>query len=890
MRRNFYHSLYSSKLRLLVIALSLLIGKVAAQTTYTFVYTGSVQTITLPAGGYSIACWGANGGSLSANTATPGMGGYSSGNIVLTAPTTFSIYVGGVGSGGAQPLGGFNSGNSTTKTNITTATGGGGASDVRVLADSYYNRIIVAGGGGGQGTSTGFGGHGGGLSGQNGQGTTNAGVGGSQTAPGLYPAGGDSKPATFGEGGDGPAGTTGGQGGGGWYGGSFGTRTNGGGAGGSGYVLTASSFTPTGYFAANVNYYFTNTVSAQPATTGFVANPDPSGNGRVLITELCQLTLAASGTNSLNPIICSGQSLTLTTNAVSNYSWSTGATSSSLVVAPTTNTVYSLSATTAASCTTVRTISVTVSSGLPSMSISNPSTTVCFGQAVTLSASGALSYTWTNAGVVNGQSFTPAATAVYTVTGENGCGTSVATTTISVAPLAVSAAASSTLVCEGYTSTLTASSAVSNYTWMPGSFTGSMVVVAPNANTIYTVSASDGTCAGTQTVLITTKTTPVITASSTETMICQGETVTLTASGAGSGGTYSWTPGGAGSTISDMPASSTLYAVEGTNTLGCSSQAQQIVVVQLPPNMSVSAVQNKTTICLGQSATLTASGATGYSWVNGPATAGNVVSPSAAVTVYTVIGTHLTNTCVATGTINVVVITPSVAFTPTVNVCLGQAAVLTASGASSYTWNGFPSPGGSYTTTPATNSTISLISLSTLNNVSCSKTSTVLINVNPLPTLSITPTRKDICRKETNTLTVSGASSYTWSPGTSTGSVLVVSPTVSINYTVNAEDANGCENTITYFAIVKTCTGIEENYQEKVLSVFPNPSSGSITIFTEVDLKAELFNNLGEHIQSILLDAGNQHRVVLDNLPTGIYYLKGEDGGMTFSQKILIAK
>src|SRR5690606_2699983 len=177
-----------------------------------------------------------NGGTnASNNTAVAGKGGYSSGTLTLTTATLCYLYVGGIGNGGSQPLGGFNSGNTNTKTNLTGATGGGGASDVRVLLDNLYNRIIVAGGGGGQGNTSGSGGNGGGLVGQNGQGNVaNVGQGGTQTAAGLYPAGNDAKPATFGEGGDGPSGTTGGQGGGGWYGGSFGTRTNGGGAGGSG--------------------------------------------------------------------------------------------------------------------------------------------------------------------------------------------------------------------------------------------------------------------------------------------------------------------------------------------------------------------------------------------------------------------------------------------------------------------------------------------------------------------------------------------------------------------------------------------------------------------------------------------------------------------------------
>ncbi len=477
---------------------------------------------------------------------------------------------------------------------------------------------------------------------------------------------------------------------------------------------------------------------------------------------------------------------------------------------------------------------------------------------------------------------------MYTVSGSNGCGTSTAVTSITVAPLAVTAAASSTLVCQGYTSTLTATSAVSNYTWEPGTISGSVAVVAPLANTIYTVSASDGTCAGTQTVLVTTKVTPTISSSTSNTMICLGETVTLTATGAGTGGTYSWTPGGSGSSIVASPATSTLYMVIGTNSLGCSAQSQTAVVVSLPPNMSVSAVLNKTLICNGQSATLTASGATGYSWVNGPATAGNTVSPTSALTVYTVNGTHATNTCVATRTIGVAVITPSVTYSSSLNVCAGKDAILTASGASSYTWNGFPTPSGSYTTTPTASTGATLITITTVNNVSCPKTYTAFINVNTLPTLSVTPKRVEICRKETNTLTVSGANNYTWTNGTITGSVIIISPSVTTIYTVTGEDANGCETTVFYNAVVKPCTGIDESFADRAIAVFPNPSKGQITIRTELDAQVELSNDLGQHLRTITLDANNNHVITLEDLPPGIYFLKGEVNGLKLSQKIVI--
>ncbi len=71
------------------------------------------------------------------------------------------------------------------------------------------------------------------------------------------------------------------------------------------------------------------------------------------------INIISAGTNSLGAI-CSGNSVTLTTNAVSNYSWSNGSTSNSIVVSPTITTNYSLSATSSIACTGFATSSITV--------------------------------------------------------------------------------------------------------------------------------------------------------------------------------------------------------------------------------------------------------------------------------------------------------------------------------------------------------------------------------------------------------------------------------------------------------------------------------------------------------------------------------------------------
>ena len=94
MKRKIYKLLSGTKKALFALALTL-----SGSTAYsqTFNYTGSMQTISLPAGNYSIQCWGADGGDATNGSApmSGGKGGYSSGVYANPSTATFSIYVGG---------------------------------------------------------------------------------------------------------------------------------------------------------------------------------------------------------------------------------------------------------------------------------------------------------------------------------------------------------------------------------------------------------------------------------------------------------------------------------------------------------------------------------------------------------------------------------------------------------------------------------------------------------------------------------------------------------------------------------------------------------------------------------------------------------------------------
>jgi hypothetical protein len=844
---------------ILSLALIVFSGTAYSQTTYTLNYTGSIQTLTLQAGIYGIKMWGADGGN--SNNSRAGIGGYSQGTLTLASSTTLYIVVGGspiyTGSSGLQP-GGYNGGGS----GYANATGraGGGATHIATLtgvlsalASSTSAVIIVAGGGGGD-QNAGLIGHGGGLSGGGSYPGTQTGSSGS--AAGLF--------GSFGQGGNITA-SYGGGGGGGWYGG--GGNQNNAGSGGSGYIGGV-----------------TNGVTTMSGTTSFVTKPIAAMDGLVIIESLCSVQITSSGSNSLAPAICAGQSVTLTTTAASNYTWSNGnTTSTSIVVSPSSTTSYSIVGTSTANCQAAGNIIVTVNSAAPQLTVTSvPPGSVCLGQSATISASGAVTYTWNNT-ITNGQSFLPTSTQTYVVTGQNGCGTSTAAIALTVAPLPVSILSSPATICYGSTSALSATSAATGYTWQPGGLTGSLTGASPTVTTIYTVAVTDGTCAGTNTVQVAVNPIPTITAVGSSSSICAGDLVNITAFG---GINYTWTPGNQpGSTFSINPNTSIAVNVTGDNSFGCTSSAIWVIIVNASPTINITS--NKTTVCENAQAVLTAAGANTYTWNNNQGQTGTQITVNPSVTsTYSVVGTNTTSGCTGTKTISINVYKPVINTGGPGTICNGAVATLTASGATgNYTWTGGPqSPINLVTPSVTTVYTVSAISSSL--GATCVGTATILVTVNQNPILNASGTNT-ICKGQSTSITVSGASTYTWSNGSNLTSI-TVTPAVTTPYTVNGTDANGCEGSTSISVKVNPCTGIDENSGlQNSISVYPNPNNGEFIIESAGNVSLTITNELGQTVKEINLTDLNDHKVSVTDLSAGIYFIRAE-GDQTINKKIII--
>lgn len=350
----------------------------------------------------------------------------------------------------------------------------------------------------------------------------------------------------------------------------------------------------------------------------------------------------------------------------------------------------------------------------------------------------------------------------------------------------LSASASPNPVCFGSPAVLTGSGA-STYSWHPGGLMGAPTVF-PSTTTTYTVTGIDANgCSNTASVTLAVNTLPTVSASASNTVICNGQTSTLSGTG---GVSYTWEPGNLSGSPVVSPTVTTTYTMTGTDANGCNSTATVVVTVNQLPTVIASAAP--TTICQNVSTSLNASGATTYSWMPGNLSGATVSDMPMATTVYTVTGTDgngCTNTSTTTVNVNVL---PTVTATNNASpICFGFTSGLSATGGVSYAWQPGNLSGSAQTVNPTT-TTVYTMTATDANG--CTNTATTEVVVNQLPPIVITPTLSAICLGFNTTLNVSGASTYAWQPGNLTGSPSV-SPSTQTTYTVTGTDVNGCVST-----------------------------------------------------------------------------------------------
>lgn len=475
---------------------------------------------------------------------------------------------------------------------------------------------------------------------------------------------------------------------------------------------------------------------------------------------------------------CQGGSVTLDAplGVGFTYSWSNGSTSSSITA--TQSGLYTVTVSTGNGCSATVSQQVQVISA-PAPATISPSDTIllCQGSSIQLTASPANNITW-NPGGQTTASITVNTNGTYTVTTTNSSGcTSVSQPVVVqvVPPPSPTITASGPLsFCQGGSVTLTSNYPVGNV-WSNGS-TASSITVSSAGNYSVTVTATGG-CSGVSTVTTVTVNSlpsPNITANG-PTTFCQGSNVMLS-SNFNTGNVWSNNLTTSSITVN----SSGSYSLTVTDANGCTGSAGPVNVTVNPlPAAPTITASGSTTICSGNSVTLTSSYNTGNVWSNNSNS--NSITVSTAGN-YTVTYTDA-NGCTATSAPTTITVnqTPTSTFTLTPNICIVDNATATYTGNApanaTYNWdfgggnvvNG--SGQGPFTLSFPGTGTYT-VSLTVTNNNCTSTITTNNITVNPTPNALFTASATSVCEGQSLVFNYNGnapaSATYAWQPGTGT--------------------------------------------------------------------------------------------------------------------------
>ncbi|MCB0653117.1 MAG: fibronectin type III domain-containing protein [Saprospiraceae bacterium] len=395
-------------------------------------------------------------------------------------------------------------------------------------------------------------------------------------------------------------------------------------------------------------------------------------------------------------------------------------------------------------------------------------------------------YLWSTGDMTSSTSANAAGTYTVTATDAGGC---VSTTSVDVfdaeavmMPAITVDGGAPTTFCTGGSVTLTAGED-SNILWSTGATTQSIVVSTSDSYT-YDLTTGCGTLTS-DPVVVTVNPLPSVSITG-DLGICIAGTTTLDA-GAGFA-SYTWTNGA--TTQTTTVGSPDEYSVMVTDNNGCQNSATVVTNIVAPPTPAIS---GNLGFCPGETTVLTAeAGFASYNWSSG-GTGGDPSTQSITVNTADVFTVTVTNAngCEGSGSTATFIHTPP---TPSISgasgFCPGNSIVLDAgAGYNAYNWSDGGTggdPSGQTITVDAGNT----YSVVVTDGNGCTGTDSQSVTEFVPPTPPIISGGLTFCGGNTTILDAGeGLSSYLWSTGETTSSIVV--STVG-TFSVMVTDANGC--------------------------------------------------------------------------------------------------
>lgn len=573
--------------------------------------------------------------------------------------------------------------------------------------------------------------------------------------------------------------------------------------------------------------------------------------------------------------------------------WNTGETTSSIVVSPQDTTTYSTVVTNAFGCQTLSSYQVNVLP-IPQVSILQSDSVLCYGQIVTLSAIGdADMYQWSTGEVGNSITINHVTNEDFYVTGyySSLCHRSdTAHVTINPLPSGLITGPSA-YMCQGDSATLQLSSSNVDCVWLPAEdvvqSNGTTAIVKPAVTKPFTAVMTNeyGCVDSTHITVYVFEPLPLqITA---DTVLCYGSGVDITVAGSWN---YLWNDGFQGNSQYVTPTQTTTYTVSSVDLNNCVTTVSTTVTVQ--PDYALTLYHDKDTICVGDSVTLWYVGASDqHVWSTGSTAESITVAPMNDA-IYSIWAYNQSTNCAKNVFDTVIVLQYPAFMLSTANlVCAGDTLVVRAFSdyAFDYTWSS--SPEGSLISEPdiaeiwvSPQETTTYIYHAT--NHFCTLTDSIVVEVAPLPVISLAEIENETCLQSNGSVTVNVQSDhppmlYYWSTGDQ-GAATIQNLSAGL-YSLTVTDALGCTNSIDGIQI--------ENIPPPEVSVISalgaiNGGDGSI----EIDVPSYFGDYTVEWYLNSMDNPLPQYSgsTSIDWLDSGYYYVVVTDGACTTTERIFI--
>ncbi|MEZ4687747.1 MAG: right-handed parallel beta-helix repeat-containing protein [Bacteroidia bacterium] len=490
---------------------------------------------------------------------------------------------------------------------------------------------------------------------------------------------------------------------------------------------------------------------------------------------------------------CDGDSVLVTTRTgFSNYSWTVNGQAistppfSGLVVDSTAKVIVQLSDTTG--CSAIDSLEFT-EEPLPNPQILASRSPLCLGDSIKLYTSQPFAgYSWSNGKSTDTITIGLGGKYWLDVTDLKGCTNSDTITVVDVPkPALTLGPADSLSLCSGDSVLLRASGNFVSFQWNTGASTDSIWV---KTGGLFIVAATDvNACVVKDTIKVTLLPTPVANITYTRPLtFCAGDSVVLDA---GSHAQYAWSTGATSQRVTIKQSDTVVVTV--TNSQGCFDKDTVVVKVNPLPNATIF-YANDTVFCQGDSILLSVNNNySGYTWSTGDTTFATVVKTTGLVTVQVTDS----NGCSSNGQIN------------TVASPLPRPQIQAAGGSTSFCQGGSVLLGlglGDFatvlwengSTNTRTNATTGgYFRVDVTDSLGCPGSDSILINVFPNPTPTITPGGIiDLCQGDSVSLDAGLYTTYAWFYNNTqvANSQILVTDSAG-NYSVRVTDSNNCTGT-----------------------------------------------------------------------------------------------